>query len=55
MKKTDDPKPQYARLPNGHKVKIVSQDDQTATVERLGGRDRKGTLAVCAVGKLRPV
>jgi len=54
MKKKSEPSPQYARLPNGHKVTIKSQDGETALVMRVGGH-RRGTLAVCRVRKLSPV
>jgi hypothetical protein len=53
MKTKADPKPLHARLPCGRKVKIVTQEGHTATVMRLGGL-RRGTLAVCAMKKLRP-
>jgi hypothetical protein len=53
MKKKADPSSQYARLPNGQKVRIESQDGQTALVMRLGGL-RRGTLAVCPIDKLKP-
>ena len=53
MKKKTDPNPVFARLPNGQKVKIKSHDGQTALVMRLGGNDRKGTLAVCSIDKLK--
>jgi hypothetical protein len=49
MKKKADPNRPHARLPNGQKVRIESQDSTTALVVRLGVRDRKGTLAVCPV------
>jgi hypothetical protein len=48
-----DPNPNHARLPNGQKVMIVSKDGATALVQRLGGGERKGTLAVCSVDKLK--
>jgi hypothetical protein len=54
MKKKRDSTPDHARLPNDQKVIIKSQDGATALVMRLGGRERKGTLAVCRVHKLRP-
>lgn len=54
MKKADDPKPRFARLPCGRKVKIQTIDGRTALVMRLGGGDRKGTLAVCPVDRLKP-
>jgi hypothetical protein len=54
MRKKRDPNPLHARLPNGQKVIIKSQEGATALVMRLGGRERKGTLAVCPVDKLRP-
>jgi hypothetical protein len=53
MRKKRDPNPNHARLPNGQKVKIVSQDGATALVQRLGGGERKGTVAVCSVDKLK--
>lgn len=54
MKKKRYPNPLNARLPNGEKVEIKSQDGVSALVMRLGGGDRKGTLAVCPISKLRP-
>jgi len=55
MKEKADPTPQHGRLPNGQKIRIKSQDGQTALVQRLGGGDRKGTLALCPVRKLNRV
>lgn len=54
MNKRNDPNPLHARLPCGRKVKIQSNDGQTAVVQRLGGL-RKGTLAVCPIDKLKPI
>jgi hypothetical protein len=53
MRKKRDPNPNHTRLPNGQKVKIVSQDGATALVQRLGGGERKGTVAVCSADKLK--
>jgi hypothetical protein len=53
MKKKAKPNPDHARLPCGRKVKIKSIDGATALVQRLGGGERKGTLAVCPVAKLK--
>jgi Fe2+ transport system protein FeoA len=54
MKRTDDPKPEFARLPNGQKVRIESRKGDKVVAQRLGGL-RKGTLAVCSIDKLGPV
>ena len=53
MRKKAEPNPLHARLPNGQKVEIKSQNGNTALVMRLGGL-RRGTLAVCPIDKLKP-
>ena len=54
MNKRNDPKGQLARLPDGQKVRIESLEGDRALVRRIAG-PRKGTLAVCSIGRLRPV
>jgi hypothetical protein len=44
MKKTDDPKPKFARLPNGQKVRIKSQDGDTALVMRRSWSNHPSAL-----------
>jgi hypothetical protein len=55
MNKKADPIQRYAFLPCGRKVKILSIDRDTALVQRLGGRERGGTLAVCPIDKLKAI
>jgi len=54
MNKTDDPKSQLARLPDGQRVRIESREGDRALVRRLDG-PRRGTLAVCSIAKLKPI
>jgi len=53
MKDEDDLTGQFARLPDGQKVIVESQDGSPAwaTVRRIGGQ-HDGTRAVCLVSKL---
>jgi hypothetical protein len=45
---------QFARLPDGQKVKIESIEGSRAVVRRIGG-ERHGSLATCDVAKLEPL
>ena len=45
---------QLSLLPDGQPVKIDTFEGDSATVRRVDG-DRAGTLAVCAIEKLKPI
>ena len=51
MENKDDLTGQFARLPDGQKVRIESVDGKWATVRRIAGA-RHRRLAVCAVDRL---
>jgi hypothetical protein len=54
MTKRNDLKREFARLPDGQKVRIESLEGDTATVRRVGG-PRPQTWAVCRIDRLKPV